>query len=272
MQPFAMKYLFAYLNSVRRQIANKHVVLFLDYDGTLIPIVETPNRARIPKQVKQLLKALSASRRCTLSVISGRGLKDIKKKVGLRGIIYSGNHGLEIQGPNIRFEAPVASGYRTILQKIKRELRQRLSHIKGILLEDKGLCLALHYRLTDNKEVPFVGEIFYEVALPYLRSGKIKTKIGKKVFEVMPATEWGKGQAALWLLSKQKSHLRDKPILPMYVGDDVTDEDAFKALKKKALTIFVGNPKKSHAKYYLKNAKEATKFLKWLNALTILWV
>jgi len=264
-----MRYLFANWNNVKRQIANKHVVLLLDYDGTITPIVETPDRARIPKQIKHLLEALSMDPRCTLAIISGRGLKDVKKKVGLRSIIYSGNHGLQIQGPNIRFEAPVAPGYKTILQKIKSELKQILSPVKGILLEDKGLCLSLHYRLTDKKEVPSVRETFYQVVLPYLRLGKIKTETGKKVLEVRPAVEWSKGKAVLWLLSKQKSHLRGRPILPIYIGDDVADEEAFKALKNKGLTIFVGKPKKSHAKYYLKNTREVSKFLIRLNAIPI---
>jgi trehalose-phosphatase len=87
--------------------------------------------------------------------------------------------------------------------------------------------------------------------------------------EVRPAVEWSKGKAALWLLSKQKSHLRGRPILPIYIGDDVADEEAFKALKNKGLTIFVGKPKKSHAKYYLKNTREVSKFLIRLNAILI---
>ncbi len=262
-----MKYLFAHWNSVRRRISGKYAALLLDYDGTLTPIVKTPDRARIPEQIKQLLKALSANPGCTLTIISGRCLKDIKKKVGLRNVVYSGNHGLQIEGPNIRFEAPVTPDYKTILQKIKNELKQMLSPVRGILLEDKGLSLALHYRLTNKKEVPFVRRAFYQVVLPYLRLGKIKTETGKKVFEIRPATEWDKGKAVLWVLSKQKSHSRAKPILPIYVGDDATDENAFRALKNKGLTIFVGNPKKSYAKYYLRNTKEVSKFLKWLNTL-----
>jgi trehalose-phosphatase len=264
-----MKYLFAHWNSVRRRIAGKYVVLLLDYDGTLTPIVETPDRARIPEQIKQLLKALSTNPRCTLAIISGRGLKDIKKKVGLRNIIYSGNHGLQIEGPNIRFEAPVSPGYRTILQKIKSELRRRLSHIKGILLEDKGLSLALHYRLVRGRLVPFVVWALLKIATPYVREKKIVITLGKKVFEVRPPIEWNKGNAILWLLNKHKSALRHKPIMPVYIGDDVTDEDAFRVLKNKGLTVFVGNPQKSDAKYYLKNTKEVSKFLKWLNALPI---
>jgi trehalose-phosphatase len=262
-----MKYLFAHCSTIRRRIAGRYAALFLDFDGTLTPIVETPAKARVPEQTRQLLKALSANPGCTLTIISGRRLKDIKKKVGLKNIIYSGNHGLEIQGPNIRFEAPVSPDYKTILQKIKSKVEQMLSSIKGILLEDKGLSLALHYRLVNKKKVPFVRRTFYQVALPYLRRGRIKTETGKKVFEIRPAAEWDKGKAVLWLLSRQKSRCRAKPVLPIYVGDDVTDENAFRALKNKGLTIFVGKPKKSYAKYYLRNTKEVSKFLKWLNTL-----
>lgn len=262
-----MKYLFSHCSTIRRRIAGKYAALFLDFDGTLTPIVETPAKARIPKQTRQLLKALSANPGCTLTIISGRHLKDVKKKVGLKNIIYSGNHGLEIQGANIRFEAPVTSDYKIILQKIKNELGQMLSSVKGILLEDKGLSLALHYRLVNKKKAPFVRRAFYQVARPYLQRGKIKTETGKKVFEVRPAAEWDKGKAVLWVLSRQKSCCRAKPVLPVYIGDDVTDENAFRALKNKGLTIFVGRPKKSCAEYYLRNTKEVSKFLKWLNAL-----
>lgn len=259
-----MRYLFPRWDNIKKDITGKFVLLFLDYDGTLTPIVRGPDKALISKQARELLKKLSAHPRCMIAVVTGRVAKDIKGKIGIRNIIYASNHGLQIEGPNIRFEAPLTPDYKTILQKIKNELKQMLSPVKGILLEDKGLSLALHYRLTNKKEVPFIRETFHRVALPYLRLGKIKTEIGKKVFEVKPATEWEKGKAVLWLLSKQKPLLCAKPILPIYVGDDVTDEDAFRALKYKGLTVFVGRPKRSYAKYYLKNTGEVSEFLKRL--------
>jgi len=261
-----MKYLFTYWDDIQKLIAGKYVVLFLDYDGTLTPIVESPSKALISKQTKHLLKRLSANYRCKLAIISGRSLKDIKKRVGLKNIIYSGNHGLEIEGPSIRFEVLFSFNYKTIIKQIKKELNKRLSPINGVLLEDKGFSLSLHYRLVDKKRIPFVKTTFDMVVSPYLNN-KIKIKTGKKVFEIMPAVEWDKGKVALWLLNKLKLHLGNRQILPIYVGDDVTDEDAFKALKREGLTIFIGSPKKSNAKYYLKNTKEVFEFLKRLCSL-----
>ena len=261
-----MKHAIAHWDNFQKQIADKYVMLFLDYDGTLTPIVESPAKALISKQTKHLLKRLSANYRCKLAIISGRALQDIKKKIGVRNIIYSGNHGLEIEGPSIRFEVPVSFNYKTIIKQIKKELNKRLSPINGVLLEDKGFSLSLHYRLVDKERIPFVKTTFNEVVSPYLNN-KIKTKTGKKVLEVRPPVEWDKGKVALWLLDKQRYILCGKSVMPIYIGDDVTDEDAFRALKNKSLTVFVGNPKKSHAKYYLKNTKEVFEFLKRLWSL-----
>jgi len=261
-----MKHAIAHWDKFQRQIADKYVMLFLDYDGTLTPIVESPAKALISKQTKHLLKSLSSNYRCKLAIISGRALHDIKKKIGIRNIIYSGNHGLEIEGPSIRFEVPVSFNYKTVIKQIKKQLNKRLSPINGILLEDKGFSLSLHYRLVDKKRIPFVKTTFNEVVSPYLNN-KIKIKTGKKVFEIRPAVEWDKGEVALWLLNRLKLHFGNRQILPIYIGDDVTDEDAFKALKDKGLTIFVGTTKKSHAKYHLKNTKEVFEFLRRLCSL-----
>jgi trehalose-phosphatase len=142
-------------------------MLFLDYDGTLTPIVSTPEKAAIPKQIKGLLAKLSKDPRYKLAIISGRALKDIIKIIGLKGIIYSGNHGLEIEGPKIKFKTPLSPGYMTILKKIKGDLKRRLSSIKGIFLENKGLSLSLHYRLVDKKKIPQVKTVFHESIIFY---------------------------------------------------------------------------------------------------------
>jgi trehalose-phosphatase len=262
-----MKNLFRHWDNLKKELSDKNIMLFLDFDGTLVPIVENPSKALIPEEIKGLLKGLSKNRRCRLAIITGRGLRDIKKRVGLKNIIYSGNHGLEIKGPKIGFEAPISPDYKAILRQIKNELKERVSPIRGALLEDKGLSLSIHYRLVSNKQIPFVKTAFYKVTAPHLRLGKIKTEIGKKVLEVRPGVEWDKGKAVLWLLSRQESTFPGKSILPLYIGDDVTDEAAFEALKNNGLTIFVGSPKKSHAKYYLNNTKEVFKFLKNLSSL-----
>jgi trehalose-phosphatase len=262
-----MEYLFSNWKNLKEKLQGRHMFLFLDYDGTLTPIVEKPEKANICLRTKELLERLSECSDCKVAIISGRSLKDIKNKVGIKNIIYSGNYGLQIEGRRIKFEATTSQRYKNILEQIKKELTKKLSPIKGILIEDKGLSLSLHYRLVNKKQVPFVKTAFHEVTIPHLVRNKIKVKAGKKVLEVRPAVEWDKGKIALWLLARQQAKLVNKKIIPIYIGDDSTDEDAFKALKNKGLIIFVGNPKPSHAKYYLKNTKEVFELLNKILAI-----
>lgn len=257
-----MKYLFKYWDNLKQNLDNKFILLFLDYDGTLTPIVESPERAVISCQTKELLKRLSRNTKCKLAIISGRALKDIKKLVGLKNIIYSGNHGLEIEGPKIKFKSSVSFEYQKILKQIKNSLILKFFGIKGILIEDKGLTLSIHYRSVDKKQIPRVKTIFHEIVIFYMARNKIKIRPGKKIWEIKPPVEWDKGKVVLWLLARQKFALQDKSFIPIYIGDDKTDEDAFKVLKNKGLTIFVGQPKISAAQYYLKNTGEAREFLK----------
>ena len=256
-----MEHLFFQLNKLKDSLKAKFIFLFLDYDGTLTPIVESPDKAVIPGKTREILRGLSKNPDCRVAIISGRALKDIKNKIGLEGIIYAGNHGLEIDGPKIKFKASISSGYMTILKKIKTILKKKLSKIKGVIIEDKGLTLSVHYRLVDTKDAWLVKTIFHETLVHYIVSNKIKIRPGKKVLEIRPSLEWDKGKIVLWLLARLKFVLGKEPCVPIYVGDDITDEDAFKALKNAGLTVFVGDSGNSHAKYYLKNTQEVIEFL-----------
>ena len=105
-----MEYFFAEPDMIKHLIGNRHLCLFLDYDGTLTPIVQRPQDAVLPTEARELLKDLSKSDRCEMAIISGRALSDIKKLVGLKNITYVGNHGMEIEGPNFNFRPPVPHG------------------------------------------------------------------------------------------------------------------------------------------------------------------
>ena len=257
-----MEYLFSHRNKLKDRLKDKFVLLFLDYDGTLTPIVETPDKAVISKERKDLLDKLSTSSHYRVAIISGRSLNDIKGLVGLKDIIYAGNHGLEIEGPKIKFESHVSLRLKSVIRNIAEELSKRLSSIKGVLIEDKGLTLSIHYRLVDKKNIPQVKTIFHETVILYLVRNKIKIKTGKMVLEVRPSSEWDKGKVVLWLLARQQFALGEKRVFPVYIGDDVTDEDAFKVLKRKGLTVFVGEPGSSKADYYVKDPEEVTQFLR----------
>jgi trehalose-phosphatase len=262
-----MEYLFKCWERLKETLANKYILLFLDYDGTLTPIVESPADAVIPRQTKELLRRLSKNPQVKLSIVSGRALKNVKGIVGIKDIIYVGNHGLEIEGPKIRFESPVSPRLSATITEIKEELSEKLSAIKGAFVEDKGLTLSVHYRLVHKKLAPLVKTIVHETLILHVVKNIIKIKPGKKVLEIRPPVEWDKGKVALWLLVRQLAILEDKNVLPIYVGDDLTDEDAFKALRNKGLTVFVGKPTASYARYYLKNTGEVTEFLKRILAL-----
>jgi trehalose-phosphatase len=257
-----MKNLFRHWDNLKKELSDKYIMLFLDYDGTLTPIVSMPDKAFISQEVKELLNKLSKSPKCKLAIISGRALKDIKNIIGLKGNIYSGNHGLEIEGPKIKFEPLVSLRYKAILEQIKNGLNKKLSFINGAFVEDKGLSLSLHYRLVDKEDIPQVKTIFHETIILYLVRNKIKIKTGKMVLEVRPPSEWDKGKIVLWLLARQKFAVKDKNFVPIYIGDDKTDEDAFKVLKNKGITVFVGEPKSSYAQYYLGDSNEVKEFLK----------
>lgn len=236
-------------------------MLFLDYDGTLAPIVDKPNRAVISRENKELLKKLSKNHGCKLAIISGRALPEIKRMVGIKNIIYAGNHGLEIEGPKIKFRNPVLPRHRTILKQIKNDLNRKISLIKNAFVEDKGLSLSLHYRLVDRRDMQLLKSRFHQALAFYALNKKINIRTGKKVFEIRPPVEWDKGRAVSWILAQQSRVEKRNKGFPIYIGDDNTDEDAFRVLRSKGLTVSVGRPKTSCAKYYLKDSKEVTRFL-----------
>jgi len=258
-----MKYLFDHwgvMTSISR--GRRPVLLCLDYDGTLTPIVRTPREAVLDAGVREVLIKLARIPWFRVDIVSGRGLKDIKKMVGVRGLIYAGNHGLEIEGPRVRFESQLIPRLRGVLEQVKNDLKKKLSGLSGVLVEDKGLTLSIHYRLVQKEDLPRIKEIFQEATRFFLVRKKIRITSGKKVFEVRPPLEWDKGKVVPWLLNAQKPILKKGDLYPVYIGDDATDEDAFRALKKKGLGIFVGRPKKSYATYYLKSPQDVRKFLK----------
>ncbi len=262
-----MDYLYSKWNKIKKALKGKFIFLFLDYDGTISPIVGAPYNAIISKKTKRLLKILSMHPRHKVAIISGRSLEDIQNKIGLKHVIYAGNHGLEIEGPNIKFKYPLAPGYRSIIRNIDKGLKNGLRGLKGVLIENKTICLSLHYRLAKKKDIPLIKAIFKGATLPYIVSKKVKISYGKKLLEVRPPVNWNKGSVAKSLLAIQKDFLESKSIIPIYIGDDLTDEDAFKELRKKGITIFVGKPGASLAKYYLKNTSEVIKFLKLISGV-----
>jgi len=256
-----MRYLLDDLDKVRKKLQDRGLLLFLDYDGTLSPVAATPDKAVFPERMRASLKKLIGLPACEVAVISGRGLDDIRKKVGLKDIIYSGNHGLEIEGPQLKYKAAFSLLYMKAIARIKDSLTAKLSKVKGVIIEDKGLSLSLHYRLVRKNEIPRLKTILRRTVGDYLAKEKIAVRPGKMVFDIRPASGLDKGKVALWLLARESLLRHGEKVIPIYIGDDSTDEDAFTALKDIGITVCVGRRKKSSAQYYLKDTGQVRFFL-----------
>jgi trehalose-phosphatase len=251
-----MQYLFDVWDSVNRRLKSVDHILFLsDYDGTLTPIVDKPESANLHQETRKLLRTLAKSRRYTVGIVSGRALADLKSKVDLEGIIYAGNHGLEIEGFGSSFLEPIAEEMRPFLQMLNQALSATLRGIKGAFVEDKGLTVSVHYRLVDDTEERRVKDTFRKVTDSLHVTGKIRITQGKKVYEIRPPVDWDKGKAIAWLMAKCREVRGRGGALPIYLGDDLTDEDGFKAIERNnGISIFVGEGSlQSVARYFLKS-------------------
>ncbi|HUQ85512.1 MAG TPA: trehalose-phosphatase [Candidatus Limnocylindrales bacterium] len=234
-----------------------HVLLLLDYDGTLTEIAKKPHHAILPAKTKKILNDLKLFKQLTLGIVSGRGVYDIKKLIGIEDIVYAGNHGLEWEIEKVVYVMPGISETRELYLKILSAFGPLEEKYKGIFIEDKNLTISIHYRMLNKDLRPSFLEEFENFITPYLDSPLIKLLKNKMVFDIMPNVKWGKGGFINWLISTQKS----SP-LTIYIGDDRTDEDAFSELKD-AITIKVGSGE-SEANYFLHDIDDTVKFLEFV--------
>ncbi|MFQ5585560.1 MAG: trehalose-phosphatase [Thermodesulfobacteriota bacterium] len=245
------------IEELKERVKGAQLSLFLDYDGTLTPIVGRPEKAHLSYSMKEVIRRLK--RRYPLAIISGRGLDDLREKVGIRGVVYAGNHGLEIESEDFSRHEEKAHELRETLSAIAALLDAALRYCKGVIVENKGLTLSVHYRLVDKREVPQVVEIVKHELTPYQEKGRVRVTEGKKVIEIRPPVKWDKGKAVSWILGRGIF----RETLPIYIGDDETDRDAFRALRGRGLSIVVGHRWKD-ADYFLKDQSEVKGLLKWL--------
>lgn len=245
-------------------------MIFLDYDGTLAPIVNDPSKAFLSPFTKQLIKALAETPGVEIVVISGRSLPEIKRLVNIPGLTYVGNHGFEIEGPSMRHVHPSSERAVKLFSRIAKQLTRAFKIDSGILVENKKLTLSVHYRNLEPKMVSEAKKLFEKILTSYLTANQVEIIEGKKVWEIRPALAWNKGATVLWLLERSVAALNSM-ILPIYIGDDQTDETAFHSLKQSGLTIRVtDNPsEETHAKYFLRGPEEVVEFLKRIKDLKV---
>lgn len=242
---------------VAQMLRGRRLAIFLDYDGTLTPIVDRPDLAVLAPAMRETLGKIAA--RWPTQIVSGRGLSDIQALVGIGTLWYAGSHGYDIAGP------PGTGRDRQIAPELEPEVHAAAEHLReatrgmaGVLVEDKSFSIAVHYRLADETRIPEIERIVDRVVAshPALKKG-----FGKKVFQLRPARDWDKGQALLWLLEATGQH----DAFPIYIGDDTTDEDAFAVLVERGLGVLVADvPRPTAAHYSLQEPNEVRLFLERL--------
>jgi trehalose 6-phosphate phosphatase len=260
--------LYLWREVARRIRASRRVLLLCDYDGTLAPIVDRPELAELSKKARQLLQFLNAQRKFTVGIISGRGLDDLKERVAIDNIIYAGNHGLEIEGSAVNFINPLAEEVRPVFSLISQVLSKAFQHIKGVLVEDKGLTLSVHYRMVPEEKLDDVKTVFENVISLAQSLKQVKVTLGKRVYEIRPPVDWDKGKAIDLLIVRLNNIAGDASTLPIFLGDDQTDEDGFKVINRyRGIPIFVGSePGDTVARYYLSSPQEVEEFLNLLGS------
>lgn len=212
------------------------MLVALDFDGTLSPIVPVPGEAALHADVEEPLRRLASRADTVVGIVSGRGLSDVRARVRLDGVYYAGNHGFEILGPGLDRVHEAARAARPALERAAAGLREALAGEPGAEVEDKTWTLTVHYRRADRPGAE--GRVRSAVegagAVPGLRVTE-----GKKVFEVRPDVDWDKGAATRFLL-ETLGEGRELPAL--FIGDDRTDEDAFAVVRELGGGIVVGDP------------------------------
>lgn len=250
---------------IRRRLSGRELVVFLDYDGTLTPIVQDHTRAFLSPAMRDAVRELA--QQCRVAIVSGRDLAMLKRLVQLDAVFYAGSHGFEIAGPAGSLDT-LEKGLEFLpeLDQTEQTLRTRLAAIEGHAVERKRFSIAVHFRRVADRDLDALGSIVDGVLSEHPR---LQRGHGKKVFELQPRIDWNKGQAVRWLL--ERLGVNGPRIVPIYVGDDITDEHAFAALAGRGVCIVVrdGGTRQTVADYALGQVEDVKRCLALLRDIAM---
>jgi trehalose 6-phosphate phosphatase len=244
---------------IANEVGARGLALFLDYDGTLTPIVRRPEEATLSSEMRRLLGELGEQ--CAVAIVSGRDRRNVEQMVRVEGLVYAGSHGFDIRGPGgLEMQHADAQSVLGELDEAERKLRAGIQGIDGAHVERKRYAIAVHYReVVAAEDVRRVEKVVDEVRGQH---AGLRKRGGKKVFELQPDIEWHKGYAVMWLAETLGLNRDGAAII--YIGDDETDEDAFRALRERGAGIGIlvaPEPAKTCATYYLRDCDEVYQFL-----------
>jgi trehalose 6-phosphate phosphatase len=242
----------------RRVIEAEGLAIFLDFDGTLAPLVDDPGDAALPQATRSLLEEMASLPDVSLTLISGRALEDLRQRAAIEPaaqVIFAGCHGMEIAWPGLTFREPTAESLAGRLREITAALTRDLERFRGALVEYKELCAVVHFRLTPEGQRDALEEAVRGRLAP--ADDLFLVRRGAQSLEILPRCGWNKGRAAAWILEDYPGWL------PVCAGDDSSDEDLFEVLTG-SISVRVGEAPSSAARYHVGGTDDLRSFLAWL--------
>jgi trehalose 6-phosphate phosphatase len=252
----------SWANIARQLQSAESIALFLDYDGTLTPIRRTPSAAKLPKEAEHLLQQLARLPGVQLAIVTGRSLNNIRRLVRVENIGFAANHGFHIYHHGTEWIHPQAISLIQTLSRLHMILRDTVVLFPKACIENKQFTLSIHYRNVAPRYIRSIKSLVTKTVQtidPTLRITQ-----GKKVLEIRPPVDWGKGKAVLKMLHSSETHQRP---ISLFIGDDATDEDVFRALRSKGITIRVGKSTSTKAQYFVRNVKGVMHLLRSIISL-----
>jgi trehalose-phosphatase len=225
---------------LRELLAGRPVAVFSDFDGTLTPIVARPELAVLDEDMRATLARLAKN--CVVGIISGRDLEDVKRHVHIDSIWLAGSHGMDVLAPDgTRHEFGLGQGARLTIAAAADALEKEVADVPGVWIEPKRYAVAAHFRQADDAWIPPIEATVDRVA----RTLGLRKTAGKRILELRPDVGWDKGRALLWILAQLGPDTG--AVVPIYIGDDITDEDAFVALSGRGFGVVVADDDRATA-------------------------
>jgi len=234
------------------------LLVALDFDGTLAGIEQRPDEATLPESTRDVVAELAEQPDVAVAVVSGRELADVRERAAVSAAAYAGNHGLEIHADEYVVH-PTAEAAEAAIEDACELVAAELSDVEGVIVENKGVTATVHYRLVDDEAVPAVVETVESLAAA---REDLRLTTGKEILELRPAVEWDKGEAVRRL--REELVPDGEAWLPIYVGDDTTDEAAFAVLADDGVAIKVGDDPTTDAAYRVADPEAVRAVLSWL--------
>ena len=223
-------------DAITRLRGERHLLLLIDFDGTLCEFDPDPDAVHLPDRRRELLLELGNRPDLTLGIVTGRRLEDVRRRTLLgSGTYYAGLHGLQISGPGVTFVHPDVASASHALRKLAYTLALEFEAMPGVFVEDKTYSIVAHFREASALDAARVPEIVQRHAASLFADGTLRSMNGAAVIELLPNIDWNKGNAVAWIREMVAATHSDPAVV--YIGDDVTDEDGFKVVRSTGLAI-----------------------------------